>query len=118
MSISIPPQKRSLIHKTQRRIAELGADSKTYQYTLEWLELLREVVGLNQMWWSEPLVNLGIDSEIVFEWWHKNQKLTVYILDNTVEYIKVWGTDIDHEMEDGSATSPAELTNLWKWLIS
>jgi hypothetical protein len=108
----------SPIHKTYRRIAELGADNKTYKYTIEWLDKLRTVITANKMWWCEPLVNLGIDSEIVFEWWHQNHKLTVYILGNTAEYIKVWGTDIDSEMEDGSAISPAELTNLWKWLVS
>lgn len=105
-------------HKTHRRIAELGADNETYKYTIEWLKQLRTVVAANQMWWDEPLVNLSFDSEIVFEWWHGTKKLTVYILENTAEYIKVWGTDIDNEMEDGTASSPAELTDLWKWLVS
>jgi len=108
----------SSIHETYRRIAELGADNKTYKYTLEWLKLLRTSVVLDKMWWREPLVNLSIDSEIVFEWWHENKKLTVYVLGNNVEYIKVWGTDIDNEMEDGSVTSSPALTDLWKWLIS
>lgn len=111
-------QNCSPIHKTHRRIAELGADNGTYKYTIEWLEQLRKVVVANQMWWSEPLVNLSIDSEIVFEWWHETKKLTVYILGNTAEYIKVWGLDIDNEMEDGTSSSSAELTNLWKWLVS
>lgn len=114
----LPIRGYSLNHKTYRRIAELGADNETYKYTLEWLKRLHKVITSNQMWWREPLVNLSFDSEIVFEWWHKNKKLTVYILGNTVEYIKVWGIDIDNEMEDGSATSPVELMNLWKWLIS
>lgn len=105
-------------HKTYRRIAELGSDNETYKYAIEWLKQLRTVVAANQMWWGEPLVNLSFDSEIVFEWWHGTKKLTVYILGNTAEYIKVWGTDIDDEMEDGTASSPAELTDLWKWLVS
>ncbi|WP_375476526.1 hypothetical protein [uncultured Nostoc sp.] len=112
------PQSYSPIHKTHRRIAELGADNETYKYTTEWLKRLRKIVVANQMWWGEPLVNLSIDSEIVFEWWHGTKKLTVYILRNTAEYIKVWGTDIDNEMEDGTSSSPAELTALWKWLVS
>ncbi|MEH2411551.1 hypothetical protein [Nostoc sp.] len=105
-------------HKTYRRIAELGADNETYKYAIEWLKQLRTVVAANQMWWGEPLVNLSFDSEIVFEWWHETKKLTVYILGNTAEYIKVWGTDIDNEMEDGTSSSSAELTALWKWLVS
>ncbi|MFN6528557.1 hypothetical protein [Nostoc sp. ChiSLP03a] len=102
--------------KTHRRIAELGADNETYKYTIEWLDKLRSVVAANQMWWNEPLVNLSLDSEIVLEWWHETKKLTVSILGNTAEYIKVWGTDIDNEMEDGTSSSLAELTDLWKWL--
>jgi hypothetical protein len=113
-----PAQNHLQIHKTYRRIAELRADNETYKYTLEWLERLRKIVTSNQMWWCEPLVNLGVDSEIVFEWWHENKKVTVYILGNTAEYIKVWGTDIDNEMEDGSVTSATELKDLWKWLVS
>ncbi|MDZ8138242.1 MAG: hypothetical protein RM049_23530 [Nostoc sp. DedQUE04] len=105
-------------HKTHKRIAELGSDNETYKYTIEWLKQLRTVVAADQMWWDEPLVNLSLDSEIVFEWWHGTKKLTVYILENTAECIKVWGTDIDNEMEDGTASSPAELTDLWKWLVS
>ncbi|MEH2289409.1 hypothetical protein [Nostoc sp.] len=82
------------------------------------MKQLRTIVAANQMWWGEPLVNLSIDSEIVFEWWYGTKKLTVYILGNTAEYIKVWGTDIDNEMEDGTSSSLAELTALWKWLVS
>lgn len=116
----IPLSSRSYFStpKNYRRIAELGANNETYKYSLEWLKTLREVISVEKMWWRDPLVNLGIESEIVFEWWHNNKKLTVYILGNTAEYIKVWGADIDNEMEDGSVTSPAELTGLWKWLIS
>lgn len=104
--------------KTYRRIAELELDNETYKYTLEWLEKLRTIAIAKKMWWCEPLVNLSIDSEIVFEWWYESKKLTVYILGNTAEYIKVWGADIDNEMEDGLVTSSAEITNLWKWLVS
>jgi hypothetical protein len=112
------PQSYLPVHKTHRRIAELGSDNETYKYTIECLKQLRKLVAADQMWWGEPLVNLSFDSEIVFEWWHGTKKLTVYILGNTAEYIKVWGTDIDNEMEDGTCSSPAELTDLWKWLVS
>jgi hypothetical protein len=116
--LQLSTQSYSPVHKTHRRIAELGADNETYKYTTEWLKRLRKTVVDNQMWWGEPLVNLSINSEIVFEWWYGTKKLTVYILGNTAEYIKVWGTDIDNEMEDGTSSSPAELTALWKWLVS
>lgn len=99
-----------------RKIAELGAANETLLYAQEWLDCLREIAVGNQMWWREPLINLGINSEIVFEWWHENKKLSIYILDNTLEYIQVWGLDIDHEMKEGLVKSSAELASLWEWL--
>lgn len=70
----------------------------------------------NQMWWREPLVNVGIEQEMVFEWWHGAKNLTVYLLYNDAEYIKVWGADMDNEMQEGRAQSLDDLALLWKWL--
>ncbi|GAA6620649.1 hypothetical protein [Scytonema sp. NUACC26] len=106
------------VHKTYKKISSLGAANETFLYAIEWLDRLRATALDKQMWWHEPLINLGVDSEIVFEWWYENKKITVYILGNTAEYIKVWGRDIDNEMEDGLATSSVEILNLWKWLVS
>jgi len=108
----------SRTQETYRRMAELGASNETYRYALKWVDQLKEVVSSNQLWWNEPLVNLSMESEIVLEWWHENKKVTIYILCNIAQYIKVWGEDIDDEMEDGFAASSDELTELWKWLIS
>ncbi|GBF81521.1 hypothetical protein [Aphanothece sacrum] len=69
------------------------------------------------MWWNQPLGNISIDNEIVLEWWHKEKKLTIYVCKNSIDYIKVWGSDMDNEMEDGSISlNENELTSLWKWL--
>ncbi len=48
------------------------------------------------------------EGEVVFEWWHGNKKLTVYIGDDSAEYVQVWGTDRHSEMSDGDA----EILNL------
>lgn len=82
---------------------------------MQWLDSLRSLADANQMWWNEPLANVSIHQEIVFEWWHGNRKLTIYFLGHTAEYLKVWGDDIDNEMEGGSVV---ECLALWQWLCS
>lgn len=91
-------------------------DSITSLWAQKCLERLRAIATENQLWWHEPLVNISVEAEVVFEWWREHKKLTVYILKDTAEYIKVWGPDIDNEMQEGLAKSCAELTSLWKWM--
>lgn len=84
---------------------------------VNWIIELRKIVGLRKYWWSEPLVNIS-DSELVFEWWHGTRKITVYFSEANAEFIKVWGADIDHEMEEGIAETNDQIEALWKWLTS
>lgn len=67
--------------------------------------------------WSEPNVTVSTDGEIVFEWWHSDRKLTIYVTETGTEYIKVWGLDIFNEMEDGDAQSSIMRQELWSWLM-
>lgn len=92
------------------------ASSETVLRAEEWLSELRIFAQKEQDWWCEPLVNLSISEEVVFEWWKEIKKLTVYVADHTVEFIKVWGPDIDNEMEEGSAESLEKLALIWNWL--
>jgi hypothetical protein len=82
---------------------------------INWIIELRKIVGLRKYWWSEPLVHIS-GSEIVFEWWHDAKKVTVYFSETNAEFIKVWGADIDNEMEEGIAESNDQIEVLWKWL--
>ena len=72
----------------------------------------------NKLWWYQPLLNISIDDEIVFEWWHKEKKLTIYVCPNTIYFIKVWGPDMDDEMEDGSIylSNNDAILSLWQWI--
>jgi hypothetical protein len=67
-------------------------------------------------WWDEPLVNVTEDQEIVLEWWNNTKKITIYISDKTIDYIKVWGADMDNEMEDDSIDLHDDFTPLWSWI--
>ena len=117
-NLPVLPPGYSRAYETYRRMAELGASNETYRYALEWLDRLQKVISSHQLWWNEPLVNLSMESEIVFEWWYGDKKITMYILCDIAQYIKVWGEDIDNEMEDGLANLSEEITELWKWLVS
>src|SRR6266540_3497746 len=65
--------------------------------------------------WLNPNVTAGPEGEVVFEWWYGAKKLTVYVSSPNVEYIKVWGTDIYTDMEDGDAEPIDTCKELWSW---
>jgi hypothetical protein len=88
------------------------------QYAKHWIELFyREVITSGQLW-IDPNVTASADGEVVFEWWYGTKGLTIYIDNLVAAYLKDWGANINTEMEDGYANSPAIRRNLWKWLIS
>ncbi|GER86534.1 hypothetical protein KDW_06960 [Dictyobacter vulcani] len=83
-----------------------------------WIQqLLWDIMSLRKEW-IKPNVTASEDGEVVFEWWNKEKKLTIYIDDRHAEYIKVWGININSEMSDGSADSISTCQSLWLWLIS
>ena len=67
--------------------------------------------------WSPPHVSSSPGGEIVLEWWRDPRKLTVYISDGGVEFVKSWGSSIRHEMEEGTANSIEDAQTIWNWLI-
>jgi len=68
--------------------------------------------------WKTPHITANSEGDVVFEWWHKEHDLTLYISDLEVEYVKAWGVNIHSEMEEGCIDSINMFLDLWKWLIS
>lgn len=66
--------------------------------------------------WIKPNVTAGSEGEVVFEWWYGVKKLTIYVSNQGVEYVQVWGTDIYEEMSDGDAEPIDTCIRLWLWL--
>jgi hypothetical protein len=88
------------------------------QYATHWIELFyREIKDLH-LDWLEPNVTASAEGEVVFEWRHGVNRLTIYIGNQSAEYVKDWGADVNTEMEDGYASSPTIRRALWKWLMS
>ena len=53
--------------------------------------------------------------EAVFEWWCGARKITVYLTEETIDYVAVWGIDMDLEMHDAEFL-PCASAPLWAWL--
>lgn len=68
--------------------------------------------------WIKPNVIADANGDVVFEWWYGKKKLTVYIGDESAEYVQVWGTDVESEMSDGDAEPVSKCRALWLWLAS
>ncbi len=67
--------------------------------------------------WMNPHVSVNEDGNVVLEWWLQAKKLTVYVSSREMSYVRVWGDDIDNEMDDGRFQSvPANFIELWNWI--
>lgn len=67
--------------------------------------------------WLEPHLSSSEAGAITIEWWSRDKKLTIYAEAGEPSYIKVWGTDIDNEMEDG-VVGQQDPVSLWRWLVA
>lgn len=65
--------------------------------------------------WLDPHISASEDGDVLLEWWSSNRKLSIYVDENEAEFIKVWGTNINSEMEDGLLTT-GKFFDLWTWL--
>lgn len=65
--------------------------------------------------WDAPNVTASPLGEVVLEWWNHEKKLTLYVDKEQTEYVKVWGDDIDTEMDDGPLDEAAMAPTL-VWL--
>jgi hypothetical protein len=57
----------------------------------------------------------GDDGAYTLEWRHGTKELYLEFVDHDVEYTKVWGTNIQDEMEVGFVKTVG-FDALWEWL--
>lgn len=65
--------------------------------------------------WKTPFISSDEDGHVTIAWKNEKQELHLDISEEGTQYIKVWGTNIEHEMHM-SALVPSEYITLWKWL--
>lgn len=69
--------------------------------------------------WSNPALNLDEDGRLVMEWWRGLKKLTLYLAAAEKPiFVRVWGDDIDTEMDDGTLAAVDDFAKLWVFLNS
>ncbi len=54
--------------------------------------------------------------EISFEWWSGSRKVTMYFADHTAEIMRVWGINMDTEMDLQLMPTLDSFPAVWSWL--
>ena len=94
-------------------IPALDAVQRAYNWIIQ-LFFIASDTGLA---WIKPHVTSNPDGEVVFEWWHGVKKMTIYVSEQSVDFVRVWGTDIHSRIDDGDAESTGVCRSLWIWLM-
>ena len=63
-----------------------------------------------------PSISSDGDGNVTAVWYKNERQLHLQIGEHEAEYFKVWGTNIDTEM-DADFLKPENYLPLWKWLI-
>jgi hypothetical protein len=94
-----------------------GIDAGAISRSIDAIQSFYQIASNNFLCMRKPNVTSSPFGEVVFEWWNKERKLTVYACNEGLNYLKVWGPDMIEEMEDGafSLTTPYEV---FSWLES
>lgn len=84
---------------------------------IDWvIQLFLEVMDLDEDW-VRPNVTASGEGEVVFGWRRGPKRLTIYIGEKDIEYVRAWGPDINKDMDDGDANLTDTRQSLWKWLV-
>jgi hypothetical protein len=91
--------------------------ARTGDLALLWLQRMQIEAKSAGYEWLEPHATYYND-EFVFEWWRGERKLSLYISGFDAQIIKVWGHNMDSDME--SLTDPTRTQTLlaWAWLLT
>ena len=65
---------------------------------------------------APPFVSSNEDGNVTIVWYKGEHELHLEIADDEVEYVRVWGFNIDTEMDAGALNKDNYLT-LWDWLL-
>jgi hypothetical protein len=84
---------------------------------IDWvIQFFLEVMDLDEDW-LRPNVTASGEGEVVLEWRRGPKRLTIYIGEKDIEYVRAWGPDIHKDMDDGEADLIEIRQSLWKWLV-
>lgn len=78
-------------------------------------DFYRVCISQNAPWFA-PHVSASEAGDITFEWWKKDRKITLYIGEDALELVRVWGPNVFDEMDVTMLESPAHFSSAWTWL--
>ncbi|WP_371142386.1 hypothetical protein [Burkholderia cepacia] len=79
------------------------------------VDLYRQSTSCIHAKWVNPHVSASEHGEVVFEWWKRDRKLTIYVGADKTEFLRVGGPNIDSDMFDGELVG-TQFVGLWLWL--
>ena len=79
-------------------------------------ELFDAIVSAGYLWLT-PFISSDEDGNVTVEWSEGKRRLHIQIGESEVEYIQVWGTNIDTEMHVDFLNRDDYLM-LWEWLLN
>ena len=82
------------------------------------LPRMSELANSTRFSWQESYVSSDENGNVSLEWWQGRRKVTVYVSPDEMDYVKVWGTNIFDEMEDGKLSDLGAWRAVWDWLHS
>ena len=94
----------------------LAPSKLTVSVARAWLENLKNAARDAGRAWNQPHISASEDGEVTFEWWKENRKITLYFGGESIEYVKVWGPNIQTEMDTGQVNLADDFRALWTWL--
>ncbi len=86
---------------------------KSSQHLLE--DFFDSVISTGHLWFT-PFISSDEDGNVTIEWSIENRRLHIQIGEDEVEYIQVWGINIDTEMHVDFLSRDDNL-KLWEWLL-
>lgn len=118
-------QRREILDRfdvlTQRENNWDGYDSKkptesTIVHAKHLMEEFFDSIVSAEYSWLMPFISSDEDGNVTVEWSEEKRRLHIQIGENEVEYIQVWGTNIDTEMHVDFLNRDDYLM-LWEWLL-
>lgn len=93
-------------------------DPSSVAHARFWIAMMYMAIADLDRGWQPPNITGGSEGEVVFEWWHSTRKLTIYVTAQNADYIQVWGSDVNTEMNEGEVNSLSICQRLWLWLTA
>lgn len=77
---------------------------------------LKELIVRNGMTWFDAHHTVSPEGEASYEWYFRDRCLAIFVQDETVQLLKIWGHRIHEDMEEIMDPTDAQLVASWKWL--